>query len=39
MRYMGPERAEEFGQRNGAPGELLVRLRPTRVLANLNVTG
>lgn len=39
MRYMGPERAEEFGQRNGVPGELVVRLRPTRVLANLNVTG
>ena len=32
-RYMGAEQAETFGQRNTAPGELLVRLRPTRVLA------
>ncbi len=32
-RYMGAERAEEFGRRNGVPGELLVRLRPARVLA------
>jgi PPOX class probable F420-dependent enzyme len=28
-RYMGQDRAEEFGARNGVPGELLVRLRPT----------
>ena len=32
-RYMGADRAEEFGRRNGVPGELLVRLRPTRVTA------
>ncbi|MEX2627380.1 MAG: PPOX class F420-dependent oxidoreductase [Ilumatobacteraceae bacterium] len=32
-RYMGAERAEEFGARNGVPGELLVRLHPTRVTA------
>jgi PPOX class probable F420-dependent enzyme len=32
-RYMGAERAEEFGRRNGVPGELLVTLRPTKVLA------
>jgi hypothetical protein len=38
-RYMGAERAEEFGRRNGVPGELLVRLRPTRVVTNFNVTG
>jgi PPOX class probable F420-dependent enzyme len=36
-RYMGPDQAEEFGKRNGVPGELVVRLRPTKVLANLNV--
>ena len=30
-RYMGAERAEEYGARNGVPGELLVRLRPGRV--------
>jgi PPOX class probable F420-dependent enzyme len=38
-RYMGPERAEEFGKRNGVPGELIVRLRPTKVLARFNLTG
>jgi PPOX class probable F420-dependent enzyme len=32
-RYVGPERAEEFGKRNGVPGELVVRLRPAKVLA------
>lgn len=37
-RYMGPDRAEEFGKRNGTPGELVVRLRPTKVIAALNVT-
>jgi PPOX class probable F420-dependent enzyme len=31
-RYMGPERAEEFGRRNGVPGELVVRVRPTKVV-------
>ena len=37
-RYMGADRAEEFGRRNGVPGELVVRLRPARVTANLNMT-
>lgn len=31
-RYMGAERAAEFGRRNGVPGELLVRITPTKVL-------
>jgi PPOX class probable F420-dependent enzyme len=31
-RYMGAERAEEFGRRNGVPGELLVRLTPAKVI-------
>ena len=38
-RYMGADRAEEFGRRNGVPGELLVKLRPTRVVTDLDVTG
>ena len=37
-RYMGGDRAEEFGQRNAVPGELVVRLRPTKVIAVLNAT-
>jgi PPOX class probable F420-dependent enzyme len=32
-RYMGAARAEEFGARNGVAGELLVRLRPSRVVS------
>jgi PPOX class probable F420-dependent enzyme len=32
-RYMGADRGEEFGTRNGVPGELLVRLRPARTIA------
>jgi PPOX class probable F420-dependent enzyme len=32
-RYMGADRAEEYGARNGVPGELLVRVRITKVVA------
>jgi PPOX class probable F420-dependent enzyme len=32
-RYMGADRAEEFGRRNGVPGELLVHLAPSRIVA------
>jgi PPOX class probable F420-dependent enzyme len=32
-RYMGEDRAEEYGRRNGVPGELLVRVSPTRIVA------
>jgi PPOX class probable F420-dependent enzyme len=34
-RYMGPDRAEEFGARNGVPGELLVRLSPELVVSEV----
>jgi len=37
-RYMGQDRAEEFGKRNGVPGELVVRLHPTKVIAALDMT-
>jgi len=30
-RYMGADKAEEYGRRNGVPGELVVRIRPTKV--------
>jgi PPOX class probable F420-dependent enzyme len=39
VRYVGPDRAEEFGKRNAVPGELVVRLRPTKVLAGFDLTG
>ncbi|MEW2317993.1 PPOX class F420-dependent oxidoreductase [Streptomyces bauhiniae] len=32
-RYMGEDRAEEFGARNGVPGELLVRVHIDHVVA------
>jgi PPOX class probable F420-dependent enzyme len=38
-RYMGADKAEEFGRRNGVPGELVVRLRPVKVIADFNVIG
>ncbi len=37
-RYMGAERAEEFGRRNAVSGELLVRVAPTRVIARTAVS-
>jgi PPOX class probable F420-dependent enzyme len=32
-RYMGEEQAEQYGRRNAVAGELLVRLRPGRIVA------
>ncbi len=32
-RYMGDALADQYGRRNAAPGELLVRVRPTRIVA------
>lgn len=37
-RYMGADRADEFGRRNAVPGELVVRLRPGKVIAMLDMT-
>jgi PPOX class probable F420-dependent enzyme len=37
-RYMGPDRAVEYGKRNGVPGELVVRLRPVKVIAAFDIT-
>ena len=38
-RYMGEARAEEFGQRNAVPGELVVRVTPERVIAQAELAG
>jgi PPOX class probable F420-dependent enzyme len=38
-RYMGAARAEEYGKRNGVPGELLVRVTPTKVIAVKDLAG
>lgn len=37
-RYMGTDRAEEFGARNGVAGELVVRLTPRNVQAKADVS-
>lgn len=36
-RYVGDAQAETFGKRNGVEGELLVRLTPTRVVAQRGI--
>jgi len=36
-RYMGADQAEAYGDRNGVPGELLVRVTPTKVIAQRDV--
>jgi PPOX class probable F420-dependent enzyme len=32
-RYMGEDQAEAYGKRNAVPGELLVRVHPTKIVA------
>jgi hypothetical protein len=36
-RCMGSDRAEEYGRRNGVPGELVVRIQPTKVRKAFNL--
>ena len=36
-RYMGEELAESYGRRNAVPSELLVRVRPGRIVAQKNI--
>lgn len=36
-RYMGADRADEFGRRNAVPGELVVRVRPTKVITGFDI--
>jgi len=38
-RYMGADRAEEFGRRNAVPPELLIRVTPTKIVAKVDVAG
>jgi PPOX class probable F420-dependent enzyme len=37
-RYMGADRAEEFGRRNAVPGELAVRVSPTKVITGFDIS-
>ena len=36
-RYMGADLAESYGQRNGVPGELLVRVTPTKIIGQSGI--
>lgn len=36
-RYMGEQLAEQYGRRNAVPGELLVRMTPTKILFQKDV--
>ncbi len=36
-RYMGADQASAYGERNGVPGELLVRLRPEQVVSEVDL--
>jgi len=38
-RYMGSDLAEAYGKRNNVPGELVVRVRPTKIIAQKDVAG
>ena len=38
-RYMGADQAEAYGERNSVDEELIVRLKPTKVIANADVAG
>lgn len=37
-RYMGADLAESYGKRNGVPGELLVRVTPSKILAYTDIS-
>jgi len=38
-RYLGEDLAEQFGRRNAVPGELLVRLTPSKIVAVDDLVG
>jgi PPOX class probable F420-dependent enzyme len=38
-RYMGEERAQEFGERNGVTGEIVVRVRITHAVGQADLAG
>jgi PPOX class probable F420-dependent enzyme len=38
-RYMGNNKSEEYGRRNSAEGELLVKIKPIRVIGEKDIAG
>ena len=39
QRYMGKKNAEAYGKRNSTEGEVLVRINPTRIIAEKDIAG
>ena len=37
-RYMGADQAEAYGRRNAVPGELLIRVTPTKIVAQKGIS-
>jgi hypothetical protein len=38
-RYMGKKNAEAYGRRNSSEGAVLVRINPTRIIAEKDIAG
>lgn len=38
-RYMGDDKSEEYGRRNSGEGEILVRIKPTRIFGQKDIAG
>jgi PPOX class probable F420-dependent enzyme len=38
-RYMGQDNAEDYGKRNAVKGELLVKIKPTKIIAQNDIAG
>lgn len=38
-RYMGEDRADVYGRRNSTPGEIVVRVTPTQIVSENDVSG
>ena len=38
-RYMGDDKAEEYGRRNSSEGELLIKIKPTKVIGQKDTAG
>jgi PPOX class probable F420-dependent enzyme len=39
QQYMGKDNAEAFGRRNSTQGEVLVQIKPTRIIAEKDIAG
>ena len=38
-RYMGNDKAEEYGKRNSSEDELLIKIKPTKVIGQKGIAG